>query len=187
MSSARHMQYSYDDYLRLEDASDVRHEFFGGDIFAMADGTPEHGALAFQAGVTLKVSLRGCTPLSSDVRVHVGSSGLITYPDVSFVYGPIGRSTLDRHAIVNPAVVVEVTSPSTDAYDRGEKLRNYQELNSVQAVVFVSSYGEPRVTVVERSGSIWRSTEYLAGSVASLAFQNASFAVSDIYEVLKTL
>lgn len=181
------MQYSYDDYLRLEDASDTRHEYFGGDIFAMAGGTPEHSALSFQAGVVIKGALGSCTALNSDARVFIAASGLITYPDMSFVCGRIEKSTLDRQAVVNPSVIVEVTSPSTDAYDRGEKLRNYQQLPSVQAVIFIASFGEPRVTVVQRVGDGWSSSEFLAGSQASLALHDATFAVDDVFSVLATL
>ncbi len=106
---------------------------------------------------------------------------------MSFVCGPIERSTLDRHAIVNPVVLVEVTSPTTDAYDRGEKLRNYQQLPSVQTVVFVSSFREPRVTVIDRTADGWKTSEFLASTTAQLSFQHARFEVDDVYSVLKTL
>lgn len=187
MNAPRLVRYTYEDYFLVATDRGCRHEFFDGEIYGMAPGTPEHSALSFQVGVVLKGALGSCTALNSDARVFIAASGLITYPDMSFVCGRIEKSTLDRQAVVNPSVIVEVTSPSTDAYDRGEKLRNYQQLPSVQAVIFIASFGEPRVTVVQRVGDGWSSSEFLAGSQASLALHDATFAVDDVFSVLATL
>ena len=87
MSTARQLNYSYEDYLRIEENSPVRHEYLAGEVYAMAGGSPEHGALALRIARVLGDALPGCTPLSSDVRIHVGATGLTTYPDVSFCCG----------------------------------------------------------------------------------------------------
>src|SRR5688572_11300873 len=138
VSTARHLANSYDDYLRIEEQSPTRHEFIGGEIYAMAGGTPEHGALAARISRVMESCLPGCTPLTSDVRIHLEAEQMSTYPDVSFVCGPVRRSTIDTDAIVNPTVVVEVTSKTTESYDRGDKLVAYQSLASLKAVLFVS-------------------------------------------------
>jgi len=186
MSTARQIMHPYEDYLRIEDASEVRHEYFGGEIYAMAGGTPEHAALAARILVLLGGQLRGCTALTSDLRVHVVETGLTTYPDVSFVCGPVARAAIDRLAITNPTVLIEVTSASTEAYDRGQKLEHYQTIASLRAVVFVS-HRESRLTVVERAGEAWRTTDFVAGAELTLASMNVRFQVDDVYEVLNQL
>lgn len=186
MSTARQLNYAYEDYLRIEENSQVRHEYLAGEVYAMAGGSPEHGALAFRIGRVLGDRLSGCVPLSSDVRIHIAETGLTTYPDVSFTCGPVQRTTIDRLAITNPTIIVEVTSSSTEAYDRGEKLNHYQRIPSLQAVVFVS-HREPRITVVERSGESWAASEFTAGNTAKLEFRGVTFAVDDVYAVLKEL
>lgn len=187
MSSGRQLNYAYEDYLRVEENSQVRHEYLAGEVYAMAGGSPEHGALAFRVGRLLSDGLTGCTPLSSDVRIHVSATGLTTYPDVSFVRGPAEQPLIDRLAVSNPSVIVEVTSPSTEAYDRGSKLTHYQQLPSVRAVVFVS-HRESRVTVVERGADGgWNAAEFRSGTTAALSFRSASFSVDALYEVLTAL
>lgn len=186
MSTARHLANSYDDYLRIEEQSATRHEFIGGEIYAMAGGTPEHGALAARMARVLESCLPGCTPLTSDVRVHLEAERMTTYPDVSFVCGPIRRSTIDTDAIVNPTVLVEVTSKTTEAYDRGDKLAAYQSLASLHAVLFIS-HREARITLVERHGDGWSTTDFIAGQRVKLKAPAAEFAVDDVYTVLAQL
>lgn len=186
MSTARHLSNSVDDYLRIEEQSATRHEFIGGEIYAMAGGTPEHGALASRVSRVLESRLTGCTPFSSDVRVHLEAEGMITYPDVSFVCGPIRRSPIDTDAIVNPTVLVEVTSKTTEAYDRGDKLLAYQTLPSLRAVVFVS-HREARITVVERDEQGWSTRDFRAGERVVLKAPAAELAVDEVYSVLQQL
>ncbi len=186
MSTARQVLNTYEDYLRIEERGGTKHEYLAGEIYAMAGGTPEHAALASRALVLLSAALRGCTVLNSDLRVHVQASGLTTYPDVSVVCGPIERAGIDRSAVCNPSVLVEVTSPSTESYDRGDKLRHYQRIESLQAVVFVS-HRLRQVTVVERSGSGWKTSDFDAGDFATLAIHDAKLSVDELYSVLNGL
>lgn len=186
MSTARHLANSYDDYLRIEEQSATRHEFIGGEIYAMAGGSPEHGALAARVSRLLEACLPGCTPFTSDVRVHLEAEQMTTYPDVSFVCGPIRRSTIDTDAIVNPTLLVEVTSKTTEAYDRGDKLAAYQSLASLRAVLFVS-HREARITVVQREGDAWSTTDFIAGQRVRLSTPAAELAVDDVYAVLRQL
>lgn len=176
----------YEDYLRIEEASEVRHEYLGGEIYAMAGGTPEHAALAARVLMLLGVQLRGCTSLNSDLRVHVLETGLTTYPDASFVCGRIERAPVDRLAITNPTVLVEVTSPSTEAYDLGQKLEHYKSIVSLRAVVFVS-HRRSQITIVERSDEGWQSNDFVGGTNATIDSMNASLPVDDVYSVLAQL
>lgn len=132
----------------------MKHEFLDGQVYAMAGGTPEHGAIAMRVGAALLAQLHGkpCNVYSSDVRIRVVETGLDTYPDLSVVCGTEQRDSEDPLALVNPIVLVEVLSPSTEEYDRGEKLEHYKQIPSLQEVVFID-HDNLRIEVVRRRGS----------------------------------
>jgi Uma2 family endonuclease len=133
-------RYTYAEYLELEQGSAVRHEFLGGEIYAMAGGTPLHAALGVAVAAALLDALRGgpCRVHSSDLRVRALATGLATYPDVSVVCGAYAYDPESRTTVTNPKVIVEVTSDGTEDYDRGEKLATYKTMGSVVAIVIVS-------------------------------------------------
>lgn len=177
-----HVRYTMAEYLALEAHANVRHEFLDGVIYALAGGTPEHGAIVMRVGAALVEQLRGkrCNVYSSDVRVRVVATGLTTYPDLSIVCGTEERDAEDRLALVNPVVLIEVTSASTEAYDRGEKPDNYCKIPSLQEVVFVS-HREPKIEVRRRDADDWTSASAGPGQAASLWSIDCRLDVDDIY------
>jgi Uma2 family endonuclease len=131
--------YSYQDYLAIEEHSLVRHEFVAGEIYAMAGGTPEHAALAASVLRLLGNALPpACRAYSSDLRVRIQASDVTCYPDASIICGALAVSAQDPLAATNPVLIVEVTSASTESYDRGAKLEQYKLLPSIQEVLIVS-------------------------------------------------
>jgi Uma2 family endonuclease len=96
------------------------------------------------------------------------------------VCGQRQLSTLDRHAVANPTVLVEVTSNSTEDYDRGEKLGHYKQLPSLKAVMFVS-HCRPQVTVIERAPEGWQQREYRAGETVILEKPGLEFGIDELY------
>ena len=108
---------------------------------------------------------------------------MITYPDFSFVCGVVEKSTIDVDAITNPTLIVEVTSKTTEAYDRTQKLAAYKTIPSLKVVMFVS-HREHRVTVVERVASEWTTREFVAGQVARAETLPAELSVDELYSVL---
>jgi Uma2 family endonuclease len=131
---------SVDDYLALEQSSDVKHEYFDGEIFNMAGGTASHSLVAAnwtrELGNALKA--RGCRVFSSDMMVGV-PTGLRTYPDVS-VTCESPRYEDDRElTLLNPLLVIEVLSATTEAYDRGRKFHHYQTIPSLREYVLVAT------------------------------------------------
>jgi Uma2 family endonuclease len=180
--AARHVHYTYAEYLALEEHSPTRHEYLDGEIYAMAGGSPDHAALAGAVIRLLGAGLpRGCRIFTSDLRVRIAVSGLSTYPDAAIVCGETSRAKDDPLAVVNPLVLVEVTSPSTEDYDRGEKLRHYQQLPSLAQVLFVS-HREPLLTLVRRGDDgRWTSVEAHAGGTLTLASIGVGIAVDDVY------
>ena len=181
-SPAPRHRYSYTEYLTLEEGSSVRHEFLDGEIYAMAGGTPTHAALA--ATVIRLVGAKlpsGCRAYSSDLRVRVPETGLSTYPDVTVVGGKTVRAADDDRAVTNPLLLVEVTSPSTEEYDRGEKLRHYQRLPSVREVLLVSSR-EPHLMLYRRGAEdAWSASEARPGQTIEIASVGLRVAVDDVY------
>jgi len=180
MTTARQLHFSYEDYLRALDSSALKLEYCSGVIYAMAGGTLAHAELSAAAIRILGTALLGrCTVLTSDAKVRVESSDFAGFPDATVVCGARQSSRIDANALINPTVIVEVTSRSTEQYDRGEKLEHYQRLPSVKAVLFVS-HRERRVTVVERRAQ-WASAEVAAGERVTLAEPALSFLVDELY------
>lgn len=112
--------------------------------------------------------------------VRVEATDLSTYPDVAVVCGEREVSPADKNAVTNPTLLVEVTSRSTEDYDRGEELSHYKQLPSVRVVLFVS-HERHQVTLVERVGRGWQERECRAGEVVSLQQPALSFEVNALY------
>lgn len=185
MFSARRLHHTYEDYLRLENESPVKHEFCDGEIFAMAGGTPEHGLLSAEVISMIRAQLpEGCRVMTSDVRVRIEASDLTTYPDATVVCGPLQRSAKDEHAVVNPMLLVEVTSASTEDYDRGEKLSHYKQLPSLRTILIVS-HKTRRVTVLERRSDGWAApVEYRASETLACVEPRLAISVDQLYAIL---
>jgi Uma2 family endonuclease len=180
-TSLRRVHYTYAEYLSLEEESSVRHEFLDGEIYAMAGGSPAHAALAGAVIGILRGQLPpGCRAFTSDLRVRIAATGLTTYPDAAVVSGRTQRSPEDPLAVTNPLLLVEVTSPSTEEYDRGEKLRHYKSLASVREVLIVS-HRSPELTLHRREDSGWTVITAGPGGVLELASVPARIAVDEVY------
>lgn len=182
MGEAARAKVPYDEYLAMERASDVKLEYLDGDVRAMSGGTTEHALLSANASVLLGVALRGrpCNVFSSDLKIRIEASDRGVYADVVVICGTLERSPIDHDAVVNPRVIVEVLSDSTEAYDRGEKFRHYRKLPSLAEYVLVSQR-EPLVELWRREGEAWRPTEHGPGDVVKLASIDAEVSVDELY------
>jgi Uma2 family endonuclease len=181
MSTARRLHHSYQEYLNLLEQNETKLEFCDGEIFAMAEGTLAHGELGSAVNAVLRNQLGGrCRVYTSDVKVRIEATDLSTFPDVSVVCGPRQTSSVDANAITNPSVLVEVTSRSTEDYDRGDKLSHYKQIPSLQAVVIVS-HRRPQLTVVSRGASGWDVADFRSGERLTLDRPAVTMVVDDIY------
>lgn len=174
---------SYAEYVAQEQLGDMRHEFLAGEVFAMAGGTPEHGALAAAMIRELGNAIGGkpCRVFTSDVRVRIRESGLTTYPDMSVVCGQLETDDEDAQAIVNPIVIVEVLSDGTEAYDRGAKAAHYRRLPSLREYVMVAQ-DEPRIELHRRQPSgRWELLEARRGERIELESLDVRLSVDAIY------
>jgi Uma2 family endonuclease len=182
MSTAKRLHYEYADYLRSLEMSELKLEYCDGVIYAMAGGTPAHAQLSAAVIVALHGVLpKSCRLSTSDMKVRVEASDLSTFPDVSVVCGESVASSIDANAITNPTLLVEVTSKSTEDYDRGDKLSHYKQIPSLRAVLFVS-HRKRSITRVERTATGWDEREYRAGEMLTLETPTLAFAVDDVYE-----
>jgi Uma2 family endonuclease len=129
-----------EEYLEIERQAEIRSEYYQGEMFAMAGGSEAHNILVDNLVVAFRLKLRGgsCRSYSRDMRVQVSATGFYTYPDLVVVCGE--RKFLDekRDTLLNPNLIVEVLSPTTEAYDRGRKFSHYRALESLQEYVLVS-------------------------------------------------
>lgn len=184
MSAASRPRYSIEEYVRFEEHANTKHEFIDGQIIAMAGRTLEHAGMAAAVLVALASQLQGrdCQVYTSDARVRVTATGLDTYPDVSVVCGPAIRDTADKHAMTNPVVLVEVTSDSTESYDRGEKFANYRSIDSLREVIFVS-HRRPSIEVHRRQadGTFANVVDAGAGQTAMIEAIRCSLVVDDVF------
>jgi Uma2 family endonuclease len=181
VTSARRLHHSYEDYLAALAMSEVKLEYCDGEMYAMAGGTPAHADLAASAIRILGGALLGrCRVATSDLKVRVEATGLSTFPDVSVVCGERQLASIDRNAITNPTLLVEVTSKSTEDYDRGEKLNHYQQCPSLQAVLFVS-HRRQQVTVVARTPNGWDTHDYRSGQLVDVSALSLTFALDELY------
>jgi Uma2 family endonuclease len=183
-SPAHRIHYTYAEYLALEASSNVKHEYLDGQIYAMAGGTPEHAALAASVVGLLFAALRRgrCRVHDADLRVRVPATGFATYPDVTVICGPRERDTEDNNAVINPTLIVEVLSRSTEDYDRGDKFEHYKLLPSLRQYVLVSAAKRSVEVWTRDAEGSWTLAGARDGEVADLASINARLDVSELYD-----
>ncbi len=171
------------EYLALERSSPERHQLVDGEIFAMAGASFEHNTIVGNLVGELRNALRDrpCRVTPSDLRIHVPATGLYTYPDVTVVCGDPLFEDGARGTLLNPTVLVEVLSESTEGYDRGKKFRYYRSIASFREYVLVAQ----DVVSVERytrgDDGVWSLHESGAGGRLVLASIGCEIAVDEIY------
>lgn len=185
MAQANHHRFSFEDYVLLEADSGIKHEFFAGQVLAMSGGTPEHTAVAANIIRLLGNALQGRPGrvYSSDLRLRVQATGLASYADVTVISGTVELDPQDpkRHTASNPTLIVEVLSPSTEDYDRGEKLGNYKQIPSLYEVLLVAHDRQEVELVRRESDGSWSRTISGPGASVSTISLGCELSVSDIY------
>lgn len=185
MTALPKRKYTLDEYLELDQHSEERYEFFDGEIVSMSGGSIEHSTIAVNIAGTLRESLKGCTcrVLSSDVRLKVPQAFPYRYPDAVVVCGELLVEKLQGQVLlVNPLLIVEVLSPSTEAYDRGRKFSAYQSIESFQEYLLVAQ-DRPYVTryVRQADGQWLRSDVEGLDKAIKLESLDVLLPLSEIY------
>ena len=173
------------EYLTLERSSEIRHEYLDGFVYAMAGESPTHSTICFNLAVTIGLQLRGgpCRGFSPNMKVRTGEKGLYAYPDLAVVCGePLFH---DEHSdvLINPSVIFEVLSPSTEACDRGEKFSRYRTIETLQDYVLVAQ-DTPRAEHFSRQPDGTWSRSEVSGSDSALTLSaiNCRIPLADVYE-----
>jgi Uma2 family endonuclease len=173
---------SVDEYFEWEAKQEVRYEYINGDVFAMAGGTIDHSAIAANLIALLRPHVRGrnCRVLGSDAKVGISKNGEFFYPDLLVTCDDRDRSS--AKAVFYPTLIIEVLSPSTEAYNRGGKFARYRQLTSLCEYALVSSeqIGVEAFRLNERGK--WELTSYGDGDMVQLASIDFECAIAAIYE-----
>lgn len=156
-------KYSIEEYYELEEQAVSKSEFDAGEIRSMQVVSPEHSLITVNLIAELGIRLKGktCMPSDSNLRIKIPATGLVTYPDASVFCKKHEFDPKDKRqqTAVNPTVVFEVLSKSTESYDRGKKAENYRQLESLKAYVLISQ-SSPHIEIYERHGDgFWFLTE----------------------------
>jgi Uma2 family endonuclease len=181
--AAREKKMSPVEYLALERASEMKHEYADGEIFAMSGGTFEHSATAANILGELRSALadRGCSVLTSDMRVHIPATGRYVYPDGSVVCAEPAFEDDKRDTLMNPMVVIEVLSDSSEAYDRGDKFAQYRTVPSIQEYVLASQKAPCIEVFTRQADGSWVLRTYQAGERAVLSAVGCELPVDEAY------
>ncbi|MCK6587311.1 MAG: Uma2 family endonuclease [Polyangiaceae bacterium] len=166
------------EYLEWERTQTEKHEFHDGEVFAMAGGSPKHSFLSNAVGAELRGALRGkrCSVHSSDLRIAAEPGERYVYADAVVVCGGFRSDPGTTDVLANPSVIVEVLSPSTEAYDRGLKWEAYQRLASLTDYLLISQTSVRIEHFQRETQASWRYRVLSAGDSISLA-NGASVAI----------
>ena len=172
-------------YLELERQAEFKSEYFSGRMFRMSGGSNAHSLIGGNVHALLWSQLRKkpCLTFNSDMKVLVNATGLYTYPDVSVVCGEVRYTDENRDMVENPIVLVEVLSPTTEAYDRGEKFVHYQGLPSLNDYLIISQETMRVEQYVRQNDDQWLLSVH-SGPEASvrLVSTECTLLVAEIYE-----
>ena len=175
-------------YLEQEKMSLEKHEYYKGEIFAMAGAGSRHNVIFSNVFISVGNALKGknCQPYGSDLRIHIPENTLFTYSDISIICGEIIPSSEDEDTAIRPTVLIEILSPATKNYDRGEKFMLYRDIKTLKDYVLMDSQSIHAEVFSINQNNLWELKEYKHLSdefvINSIEF---SLALKDIYEGTK--
>ncbi|MEJ7682777.1 MAG: Uma2 family endonuclease [Segetibacter sp.] len=179
---------SVKEYLEQEKMSIQKHEYYKGEIFAMTGAGSRHNIIFKNVYLAVGIALKGkrCQPYGSDLRIHIPENTLFTYPDISIICGDIINSPEDEGTAVEPTVIIEILSPATRNYDRGEKFMLYRDIKTLQNYVLIDSKSIHAEVFSINKNNLWELKEYKFVS-DNLLINSIDFSLSlqDIYEGTK--
>jgi len=179
--------YDFEEYLALERASEIRHDFLAGELFAMVGASRRHNLIVTNLVAALRPRLRGtgCEIYANDMRVRVAEADFAAYPDVVVACGGPRFHDRESDTLLDPTLIVEVLSPPTADYDRGTKFASFRRLDSLRDYLLVSQ-AEVRIEHFARQedGS-WRLAETSdPDAVLDLPSLGCRLALREVYEEL---
>ena len=178
--------YTLEEYFELEKTSEARYEYWDGEVFDMSGVSPRHSLLESNLNLNLRLALRGrnCLVFPANARIKVPSVPPYRYADLSVVCGnPVYETTGGIEALTNPILIIEVLSPSTEAYDRGDKFTYYKSIPSLKEYLLIAQH-RPHVTqYVKQDDSSWSYSEVNdLTAVLQLPSIGCELALADVYQ-----
>ena len=180
--------FSPEDYLALERSADFKSEYFDGEIFAMTGASEPHNLIMISTIRELSTQLkkRPCKLYANDMRVKVSPTGLYTYSDLIVVCGKAQFDDVHFDTLLNPTLIIEVLSDSTEAYDRGRKFEHYRKLESLAEYVLIAQH-RPHIESYRRQlDQQWLLTESTGlDSVFRLDSIDCELALAEVYDKIE--
>ena len=179
-----------EDYLALERSADFKSEYFNGEIFAMTSASESHNTIVVNVSSEIRQQLkkRPCKVYANDMRVKVDPTGLYTYPDVVVTCGKAQFDDTHLDTLLNPVLIVEVLSDSTEAYDRGRKFEHYRKLGSLVEYVLIAQ-NRPHIESYRRQADqqwLLRECSELDGTLRLLSI-DCDLALAEVYDKVELL
>lgn len=186
MSAQTKPRYTLEEYFELERKSEERFEYWNGEVFCMSGVSPEHDQIESNLNFHLRAKLAGrnCRVFLANMRIKVPSAPPYRYADISALCGEAQFEEIGGvRAITNPAVIIEVLSSSTEAYDRGDKFTHYQSIPSVREYLLIAQH-RPHIThlVKQADGSWLHHEDNDLAAIVRLETLNCELPVSEVYE-----
>jgi Uma2 family endonuclease len=185
VSAIEKQTWTVEQYLEMERASEEKHEYLDGEIYLMSGGSSNHSLIGSTTIAILYTQLRkkSCFVYNSDMRVRVINTGLYTYPDISVVCDPPQIDDAGQDTLLNPTLLVEVLSPSTENYDRTKKFRHYRTIESLKEYILISQ-DEARIErYLRQSSGEWLYTDLVGlDAILELPSIQCTLALADVYE-----
>jgi Uma2 family endonuclease len=179
---------SIEEYLEFEKDSDEKHEYYKGEIFAMSGALVPHNIIASNTlgGLFQKLKGKGCRPFNSDMRIHIEKNTLFTYPDISVICGEVLTLNDDNFNALNPTVIIEILSPSTKSYDRGDKFKLYRDIDSLKEYILIDSQAVGIEVFRLNEQNHWELEEYKSvEEVLQIPSLRVSLSLQEIYDGTK--
>jgi Uma2 family endonuclease len=174
-----------EEYLALERQAETKSEYWQGETYALAGASTKHTIIGANTLAELVIQLKGrpCTAHTNDLRIKVARAGLYTYPDVAVVCGQAEFEDRSEDTLLNPTVLIEVLSPSTEAYDRGAKFEFYRTLESLTDYLLISQ-GRPIIEHYTRQpDDHWLLSTYKGlEAVAAIPSIGCELRLADVYD-----
>lgn len=177
-----------EEYLEAENASEEKHEYYKGEIFAMAGAKLPHNIVAGNLYYQLRLKLKGkpCQPYNSDTRIHIPNNTLVTYPDITIICGEPETLNGDDMTVLNPSVLIEVLSPSTAEYNKGKKFMMYRDITTLKDYIMA----DPANRTVEcwfiNSSGFWQQQVYtLANGTFHINSLQLELVMEEVFDGLK--
>jgi Uma2 family endonuclease len=180
--------WTIEEYLEMEETSDEKHEYYQGEIFTMSGAKLPHNIVTrnLYGKLIQELKDKSCQPFGSDLRIHIPANTLFTYPDISIFCDDIKTLNDDEFNALNPTILIEVLSPSTKNYNRGDKFKLYRNIATLKEYVLVDSLSISVEAFYINTAGNWELKEYTSvGDSLYLLTIDTRIPLKEIYEGTK--